>query len=334
MATNLESSNRWLRRVELPATRPPSLQPLTLTSTFTPDCHLHSSPYHPLYSTMSRSVDPIHPAPSDTLLDINNLSNPDFCKSLFSTLALHSTSTIPRDCPTSSESDLGPIPAFPMEVFEDIIDRCDELDGSLCRLSLTCHAFLPRARFKLFFRIHIGHKEKLESAHAFLEARPWLPPLVHALTIRDYIYRYLFALHAVVPSRLVAVLPRLHILEFARDERDPETCHTRRMRDDIGYSPLMLPVLRRVYNPIQRLELTGIKFETIADFLRLVCALPHLKSLICSGSNAIQFESDGRIRLIKNKTLRLTRVVVRRRDLDPAESSVLFSRLLVDLSTF
>ncbi|KAI1783191.1 hypothetical protein LXA43DRAFT_1047688, partial [Ganoderma leucocontextum] len=111
------------------------------------------------------------------------------------------------------------VAVFPVEIFEEIIDQSSDRDGSLCRFSLTCHAFLPRARLNLFFHIHIGHKEKLESVPAFLQARPWLPPLVHSVTIRDYAMRYAFMLLAVIPSRLISMLPSLRSIEYALDWR-------------------------------------------------------------------------------------------------------------------
>ena len=120
------------------------------------------------------SFDCVPPLPLDTREEISDLSNADLDESLHptGTLALFLASDIPLDCPTSAGSDSDPIPPFPMEVFEHIIDQCDDFDGSLCCLSLTCQAFLPRACLNLFFRIHIGHKEKLESAPTFLESRP------------------------------------------------------------------------------------------------------------------------------------------------------------------
>ena len=215
------------------------------------------------------------------------------------------TSTIPQSNPVSSDL----VPPFPVEVFEHIIDESDELDGSLCRLSLTCRTFLPRARLNLFFRIHIGHKEKLESAPTFLEARAWLPALVRCITIRQYIRRYPFVLHAVIPSRLIAILPNLRSLELVLDWAGTIVgSYSQHPRCALAYNPLMLSVLHKSCAHIRNLELTRLWFRTRADFVGLLCALPHLKSLVFQ---RIEFlPSDGNTGLVKYQTLVITHLTV------------------------
>ena len=211
---------------------------------------------------------------------------------------------IPQSNPVS---DL--VPPFPVEVFEHIIDESDDLDGSLCRLSLTCRTFLPRARLNLFFRIHIGHKEKLESAPPFLEARAWLPALVCCIKIRDYVLRSPFMLLMVIPSRLIAILPNLRSMELVSDFTGIGLYPEDSYRVKLVYKPSILSIVRKSYAAIRNLELYGLHFRTQADFMGLVCALPHLTILACHQITCPW--SEGTMTgLVKNKTLRLTDLTV------------------------
>ena len=285
------------------------VSPRTLTPPSPPDCYPHFNTYHSHCIIISNTISPL---PSETFEEISNQSNSDLGGSdrypschILTLLSSAPMPTVHQFFPASSESEL--IHLLPVEVFEHIIDQSSDHDGSLCSLSLTCRAFLPRARLNLFFHIHIGYKEKLESAPGFLESQPLIPPLVRCLTICDYYRRDSFMLLAAVPQRLVAMLPRLHSLEFVANWRGKgQSPHTSRYT--LGYSPLMLSVLRKSYAPIQRLELTTLWFSTMADFMLLLCALPRLRSLVCGGT--IQFQSDGTISLIQSKTLPLTHLLV------------------------
>ncbi|KAM5537990.1 hypothetical protein V8D89_008466 [Ganoderma adspersum] len=173
---------------------------------------------------------------------------------------------------------LDPVVVFPLEIFEHIIDQSDDLDGSLSRPSLSCRAFLPRARRNLFFHIHIGHKEKLESAPSFLRTRPWLPLIVRCLTIRKYVKRDSFMLLAVVPAQLLAMLPHLRSLEFATDWNIRGLAPIR-LRYPLAYKYPIPSLLHKLCTSIRHLELIKLQFCATVDFVQLLCALPSLRSL-------------------------------------------------------
>lgn len=201
-------------------------------------------------------------------------------------------------------------PTLPVEVFEHIIDQSDNLDGSLRPLSLTCRTFLPRARLNLFFRIHIGHKEKLYSAPAFFEAQPWLSPLVHFVTMRDYFMRDSFMLLAVIPSRLIAgVLPNIRGLELVRDWTGSGPLPPQ-SRFVLAYNSLQLSMIRSSCRSIRYLELTALKFRSAVEFVKLLCALSNLKSLVCQWIDFSESDDGTTGSLIKYKTLHLTHFVV------------------------
>ena len=213
--------------------------------------------------------------------------------------------TIPQSNPVSNL-----VPPFPVEVFEHIIDESDEFDGSLCRLSLACRTFLPRARLNLFFRIHIGHKEKLESAPTFIEARPWLPALVFCITIRDYVLRSPFMLLMVIPSRLIAILPNLRSMELVSDFTGIGLYPEDSYRVKLVYKPSILSIVRKSYAPIRSLELHGLRFQTQADFMGLLCALPHLAILVCHRIECPWSDGNMTTSGAKTKTLHLTHLTV------------------------
>ena len=210
---------------------------------------------------------------------------------------------------------LHPVVVFPLEIFEHIIDQSDDLDGSLSMLSLSCRAFLPRARRNLFFHIHIGHKEKFESAPTFLRARPWLLLMVRCLTIRDYVRRDPFMLLAIVPAPLIAMFPNLRGLEFATDGRGSRQTPLW-SRYVLAYKHPVPSLLHKPCILIRHLELTQLRFRTAIEFVQLLCALPNLKSLVCRGTFCIPFAAAGQSldrysNVIKQKALYLTYLVVR-----------------------
>ena len=218
------------------------------------------------------------------------------------------------------EPDLAAV--FPVEIFEEIIDQSVDGNESLCNLSLSCRKFLPRVRWHMFSSIHFGRREKIESALTFLQARSWLPPLVHCIAIQHSPSISPFMLHAVVPARLITMLPNLRRLEISKARLG----HTldigaedirRTSRASISYNHSILSALRHSYTSIKLLELTEVTFRTDLDFQNLVCTFQNLKSLICKG---ISFDAhsgasgqppeDSNRRVLEYKPSHLTRVVV------------------------
>ena len=210
---------------------------------------------------------------------------------------------------------------FPIEIFEEIIDQSVDDHGSLHHLSLSCRDFLPRVRRHIFFHIHFGHKEKIESALAFFQTRSWLPSLVRCITIHHTATPSSFMLHVVVPARLVAVLPNLRSLELARTRGYLSIGAEQRLetsRSHLSFNTPVLSALQNTYTSIHHLELTEVSFRTTIDFQQLVCAFRNLKSLVCrevyfppqlTSLGSVPADSDRR-KVTRYKAPVLTRVVV------------------------
>lgn len=162
-------------------------------------------------------------------------------------------------------------PVLPLDVFEAVIDQASDSTASLRHLSLTCSAFLPRARYHLFGSIVIQTVRQLESSGEFLDSHPWLMTLVRAATLRlttGSKYQVL----GVVPVQLLSRLPKLRAL---------------RMESDHFQSPLLslhrltTSCLRKYGSGIQDLELSNICFEHMSDYTALVSAFTRLERLTC-----------------------------------------------------
>ncbi|PIL29232.1 hypothetical protein GSI_09281 [Ganoderma sinense ZZ0214-1] len=178
-------------------------------------------------------------------------------------------------------------PVLPIELFEEIIGHTSDNTVSLQHISLTCHAFLPRARYHLFTSIRIHTVQQLDSSGEFLDSHPWLTPLIRCVAFcvltaapgslsapADRASRLL----DVVPVHLLSRLPNIYIWRVGAEGYSPR-----------GQAPSQLSLHRfapscyRKYGiSITNLELSNVRFDGISDFARLVSAFASIQSLSAS----------------------------------------------------
>ncbi len=173
---------------------------------------------------------------------------------------------------------------LPIEMFEAVIDRASDDPTSLRQLSLTCTAFQSRCRYHLFSRIVIRTVEQMESFPDFLDAHPWLLPLIHKVTISETIYiprENAKPNVRVLDVILVYLLTRLSNLRtWTMGVR-----YDRFIPDEIPSLSLHHSALRcyqKYGSHIQNLELSWLRFDGPSDFTRLVSAFTSIRSLTCS----------------------------------------------------
>ena len=162
-------------------------------------------------------------------------------------------------------------PVLPLDVLEAIIDRANDNTASLRNLSLTCSAFLPRARYHLFHGIVVQTVQHLESSREFLDSRPWLPTLVQRATLH-LTAGSKFDVLGVVPVHLISRLPNLRVWRMESDYFQPPRLSLHR---------LTTSCLRRYGSGVQDLELSNIFFEHMSDYTGLVSAFTCLQRLTC-----------------------------------------------------
>ncbi|KAI1789273.1 hypothetical protein LXA43DRAFT_874868, partial [Ganoderma leucocontextum] len=167
---------------------------------------------------------------------------------------------------------------------EVVIDQASDHVASLRLLSLICSTFQPRARYHLFSSIRIRSVEQMHSAPEFLDAHPWLPPLVQKVSLSpgplsgDHWYR------GVQNVPLLDVAP-VHILSRLQNLRT--------WKLELVGSPLTtggpwlsfhrsaLSCYRRYGNHIQNLELSCLPLDDVSDLTGLVSAFTGIQSVTC-----------------------------------------------------
>lgn len=177
---------------------------------------------------------------------------------------------------------------LPMEVLEAVIDQASDNTASLRTLSLACAAFLPRSRYHLFSSIVIRTVEQMQSSRDFLDAHPWLFPLVHRVTLsirvptdnakpRHLIYdsNPNVPLLDVVPVHLLTQLPGLQTWTM-------EVLCPLIKKPSLSLHHSVLRCYRKYGTRIQDLRLFDVHFDGLSDFVGLVAAFTGIRSLTCS----------------------------------------------------
>ncbi|KAI1782619.1 WD40-repeat-containing domain protein [Ganoderma leucocontextum] len=167
----------------------------------------------------------------------------------------------------------------PIEIFEAVIDQASDDTPCLHHLSLTCHAFLPRARYHLFSSILLQTPQRVESFSQFLDSHPWVRLLVQKLVHSTFVpisgSRPTVRMLDVIPLHLLSRLPNLRTWEMgmAGIERRLEAAAWLSCR---GYK------LSSYTSQVRNLELAYVPFEDISDFIGLVSAFTGIHNLTCS----------------------------------------------------
>ena len=171
----------------------------------------------------------------------------------------------------------------PIELFEAVIDQASDHPASLRGLSLTCQAFLPRARHHLFGDIIIRSVERLDAFYIFIETCPWAPTLVRRITLAMALHYNsctpTIRLLDVAPTALLSRFPNLRSWRMEVTEND---CGPKGQPLLLSPNRSILSCYERYGGRIQDLELSNISFDNVADFQALVLAFTGICSLSCS----------------------------------------------------
>ncbi|KAI1782618.1 WD40-repeat-containing domain protein [Ganoderma leucocontextum] len=170
----------------------------------------------------------------------------------------------------------------PIEIFEAVIDQASDDTASLRHLSLTCHAFLLRARYHLFSSILLQTPKRAESFSKFLDSHPWVLPLVRDLVHSTFVpisgSRPTVRMLNVIPLHLLSRLPNLRMWEMGMAGIERRlvagawlSCHGSALSSYQSYS-----------SNVRNLELVYVPFEHISDFIGLVSAFTSIHNLTCS----------------------------------------------------
>ena len=181
---------------------------------------------------------------------------------------------------------------LPIEVSEAVIDEASDDTASLCDLSLTCAAFLPRSRFHLWGSIVVRDVKRMVSSCDFFDEHPWLVPLVNKVTLfpkslpQEYHSKRNIRPLDMVPVHLLTRLPNLRSwamaapLDLTLSRREPSLSLPHRTT---------LAVYRRYSSRIQSLDLSEIRFYCLSDFTGLLAAFTAVQTLSCA---SIQFRRE------------------------------------------
>ncbi|KAI0951073.1 hypothetical protein AcW1_008212 [Taiwanofungus camphoratus] len=167
---------------------------------------------------------------------------------------------------------------FPNEIVEYVIDFLDPRERedreTLLACALTCRAWLPRSRYKLFYSVQFSDLEQLGRFGRLISAQPCLGHLVKELSIG--LDEFPFSAR----SKVYGSFPFVLAGKLAKVER---------LRIEGLYSPLVTvpPVDARThlllseFSTITRLEINDIRFSNLVDLERLICSLVSLSELLC-----------------------------------------------------
>ncbi|KAI1783250.1 hypothetical protein LXA43DRAFT_865752, partial [Ganoderma leucocontextum] len=161
------------------------------------------------------------------------------------------------------------------------IDQASDDTASLRHLSLTCHAFLFRARYHLFSSILLQTPQRVESFSQFLDSHPWGPPLVRKLVHSTFVpisdSHPTVRMLDVIPLHLLSRLPNLRTWEMGMAGTERRlvagawlSCHGSALSSYQSYS-----------SNVRNLELAYVPFEHISDFIGLVSAFTSIHNLTC-----------------------------------------------------
>lgn len=153
------------------------------------------------------------------------------------------------------------VPSLPPEITDRIIDHLHGDLQSLRQCSLVCKVWLPRSRYHYFHSVILGNQSTCRRFVRLLDDNPNVGYCVKELKIFIYFEQ---------PSWLASILPYI-----AR--RLPSVA-----RLHLGGNGLYQALWFRHFNSVQELYMSSCTFESINEFIALLCYLPSLKDMYCS----------------------------------------------------
>lgn len=169
-----------------------------------------------------------------------------------------------------------PPPTFPLEIAEHVIDCVGsghQAYRTLMTCALTCKAWLPRSRARLYSAVVIRRQFQLIQFSRSLAYRPLLSPLVKEFIVlwkRGWQKSTLQCLIS-FPDQLACRLPNLRQLKiFSTLTASPLSFYGPHFFLSIGE-----------FRSMTTLVLSTIVFQSFSNFGRLLLALPTITSLDC-----------------------------------------------------
>ncbi|RPD56758.1 WD40 repeat-like protein [Lentinus tigrinus ALCF2SS1-7] len=157
-------------------------------------------------------------------------------------------------------------PRVPVEVAERIIDLLSDHVDTLRSCALTCHGWLPRARYQLMTSIRIGSNEYVSSMDDYFISHPRIAEAVRSVSV--YIVEKPQFLNA-FPVILLSRLPNLCTYKYS-DYRSYKCIWHHHAASLRGI---------RTYLRVQELDLFHVRFRTGADLAPLLISFPLLRIL-------------------------------------------------------
>ncbi|KZT69134.1 hypothetical protein DAEQUDRAFT_277590 [Daedalea quercina L-15889] len=168
---------------------------------------------------------------------------------------------------------------LPVEIIEQIIDQLRGECSTLLNCALTCRDLFPRAIEVLYTAIRIQNRAAYDT---FLRVRFSVKTRDAFLQTEDLefsdrrekrLWEKTF-LQGMIFTFAGVTFPNLGRLAFRSEDRiqEPFILHFR------------IPgSFTKTFSSVRALTLDGVQFYTLRDFVRLVCALPHLEELYLMG---------------------------------------------------
>ncbi|CCM00077.1 uncharacterized protein FIBRA_02104 [Fibroporia radiculosa] len=171
-------------------------------------------------------------------------------------------------------------PLVPPELWDDIIDCLWNDRPALLACTLTCRAWLPRARFHAFHSISVVDLSSFKRLHRLLDASPHLASYVRRLSIVGGWTQGLPTSTTRVDKKWPALLSRLPLVE------DLTLCRWNAAKMKHG----ALRALYKSLEAIRTLRLVDVQFQRgTEDVPWLVLACPRLTALHCCDLDMILY---------------------------------------------
>ncbi|KAI0696136.1 hypothetical protein C8T65DRAFT_729730 [Cerioporus squamosus] len=165
------------------------------------------------------------------------------------------------------------LPDVPLEVAENVIDQLSRDIESLRSCALTCHGWLPRARYHLVASIRVRSREDLYSICDYFRFNPRMATLVRNLSVSPEEDEEALLLLETIPVALLSRLPKLRSYGILG-------AYELTVRAISFHATTLIHIKTCLH--VEELTLQLLSFRTTAELARLLIALPQLRRLDCT----------------------------------------------------
>ena len=177
--------------------------------------------------------------------------------------------------------------ALPLEVQERVIDHLEDDVQNLRQCARLCRAWYIRSRVYLLRRIQVTSSECLDEICAYFRVRRSLCSLVGSIKILSKPGRGKSS--DMVWAPLLSLFPRIACLNLSTSITDAKT--------HVSFHPTILTCLKHhtKRGPLHSLSLTYMAVRNPLELLRLLAALPSLRTLYCANVRSMTRASGAEI---------------------------------------